>query len=312
MTNRRQLLLAGSSLLASGLFRGFAPTLFAQQVAVLDVASAGSFRAMLEGPLKTAAAASLKLDLRAHSQGADAVAKSLLDGSLAADVFVPITSSPMLTLFRGGAADVAQPTARTELVLVYSPKSRLAPQLDAAAKGEAEWWQVLQHAASQGGGLRVARSNPAADPGGRAILFALMLAAKKYNQPKLVETVLGDAMNPAQVGAVQKPRQALESGEIDIMASYKTGVSGLPYIPLPADVNLSDDDLRAKHPDISLSLGDKVFYPESLVFYAAVLKKAANPAGAAAFVSWLRGNEAQAILRSHQFAAPGDAAPLQP
>ncbi|WP_446745119.1 substrate-binding domain-containing protein [Silvibacterium acidisoli] len=311
MTSRRQLLLAGSSLLASGLFRGFTPSLFAQQAAALDVASAGSFRAMLEGPLKAAAAQSLRLDLRAHSQGADAVAKSLLDGTLAADVFIPITASPMLAVMRGGAAVVAEPIARTELVIVYSPKSRFAPQLAAAAESSAKggdgWLQVLQSP-----GLRLARSNPAADPGGRAILFALMLAAKKYNQPKLVETVLGDAMNPAQVGAVKNPRQALESGEIDVMASYKTSVDDLPCLALPADVNLSGNDLKAKHPDVSLTLGGKVFYPESLMFYAAVLKKAANPAGAAAFVAWLKGEEAQGILRSGGFDAPGDAAPLHP
>jgi molybdate/tungstate transport system substrate-binding protein len=69
---------------------------------------------MLEGLLKTAAAQSLHLNLRTHAQGADAVAQSLVHGTLQADVFIPITTTPMLTIMRAGKAEVAYPIARTE------------------------------------------------------------------------------------------------------------------------------------------------------------------------------------------------------
>ena len=138
-----------------------------QQLTALNVASAGSFRAMVQGPFKNAAATDLQLDPRSHAQGADAVAQSIVDGSLRADVFVPITAEPMQTVLRAGKARVSRAIARTELVILYSPKSRFVNQFAAAASGKADLWEVLQQP-----GLRFARSNPAADPSGHSIIFA--------------------------------------------------------------------------------------------------------------------------------------------
>lgn len=71
-SGRRHFLMSSSSLLAAVLTAGFPMRLFAEELAWLDVASAGSVRPMLEGPLKTAAAQTLHLNLRTHAQGADA------------------------------------------------------------------------------------------------------------------------------------------------------------------------------------------------------------------------------------------------
>ncbi len=261
-------------------------------------------KAMLEGPLKAAATRTLHLDLRAHSEGADAVAQAIVSGSLHADVFIPVTAGPMLTVIHAGKAESAQPIARTELVLIYSPKSRFAPQLEAAASGKANWWEVLQKP-----GLRIGRGNPAADPGARAILFAMMLAAGKYRQPNLVEKVLGSALNPAQI--VPGVQAALQRGELDVSSSYKIGVGNLPYIALPKEINLSSQRVREEHPEVRLRIGEKTFYPEPLVFYAGLVRGAANPVGAAAFLKWLQGVEAQELFRQHQFEAAGDVAELR-
>jgi molybdate/tungstate transport system substrate-binding protein len=299
--NRRQAVAGGISTLAF-------TTLARAQVnlQVLDVASAGSFRAAVEGPLRQAAARTLNLDLRSHAQGADAVAKAIVDGSLHADIFIPITAGPMRIVFAGGKADVAVPIARTEMVIVYSPKSRFAAHFEAAGQQKEDWWKVLATP-----GLKIARSDPASDPGGRNILFVMMLAAKKYAQPDLVQTVLGSVMNPEQVG-LANAQEKLASGEIDAMGSYKTGPleSGMPFITLPSDVNLSEDDVAAKHPDVKLDINGRIFSPESTIFYAAALKNARNPTGATAFLRWLRDEEAQDLLRRHGFDAAGSAGEL--
>jgi molybdate/tungstate transport system substrate-binding protein len=299
--SRREILKRSGSLIGGAMAAGFPARLLAEELAELDVASAGSIRPVLEGPFKTAVARSLKMDLHTHAEGADAVARSIVAGNLRADIFVPITASPMLTVMRAGKTETAQPIARTELVLVYSPKSRFAPQFEAAANGIANWWEVLQEQ-----GMRIGRGNPAADPGARAILFAMMLAAKKYNQPNLVEKVLGPVLNPAQI--IPGVQARLQSGELDASASYKVGVgwSKLPYIVLSNDVNLSRDDVHTKNPEVSFSIGDKTYYPEPLVFYAALLKGGANPTGASAFLEWVKGSEAQTLFRQHQYDPPGD------
>ena len=305
--NRRELLIGGGSLVVGAVAAGFPTRLLAEELAVLDVASAGSIRPIMEGPIKASIVQRLKLDLHSHAQGADAVAQSIVDGSLRADVFIPITAGPMLTVMRAGKAKVAQPIARTEMVIVYSPKSRFAPQFEAAAQGKANWWEILQQP-----GLRFARSNPAGDPGGRNIIFTMMLAAKKYKQPDLVEKVLGSTMNPDQILTGGNNQTRLQNGELDASASYKIGPgwASLPYVVLPSDINLSGQNVHAEHPDVSLSINGKTYYPEPLVYYAAILKDAANPRGAAAFLEWLKGDEAQGLFRRYQFDPPGDASTL--
>jgi molybdate/tungstate transport system substrate-binding protein len=299
---RRELLAYSRSLLAAAIAAGIPTHLLAQTLATLDVASAGSMRSMLEGPIKTAIAPRLHLDLHAHSGGADATAQSIVTGALHADIFIPITAHPMRTVFAAGLAQTAQPIARTELVLVYSPKSKFLPQFQAAATGKANWWQVLQQP-----GIRIGRGNPAADPGARCTIFALMLAEKKYNLPGLAEKILGPTLNPEQI--IPGVRAGLQSGVIDATTSYKTGAiaSKLPYISLPADINLKSLTLRVDHPNISLTIGSQAFYPEPLVFYAAQLKNAANPTGAAAFLRWLQTPESQSLFRQNQFNPPSEA-----
>ena len=258
---------------------------------------------MLDGPLRTAAAASLKLNLRSHSQGADAVARSLVDGSLHADLFIPITARPMRTVIQANKVEHARPFASTEMVLVYSPKSRFAAQFEAASKGTANWWEILQQP-----GLRFVRSNPAGDPGGRNIIFTIMLAASKYGQPDLVNKILGSTLNPAQILTAADTQAGLKSGDLDASGSYRIGPewSGLPYITLPNDVNLSGTSL----PPLTLQVEDKTFHPEPLVFYAGVLKDAANPSGARAFITWLCSGEGRRILKEHGFGSVDGASDL--
>jgi molybdate/tungstate transport system substrate-binding protein len=305
--SRRTLLSRSKLLLAAPFVSGLRGSLQAQTTEVLAVASAGSIGPMLSGPIKQAILQALRLDLHSYTRGADAMARALLDGSVKADVFIPITAGPMLSVLHAGEAEHATPIARTEMVIVYSPKSRFAAQFDRAAKGEANWWEILQTP-----GMRFARSNPSGDPGGRNTVFTMMLAAKKYKQPDLVEKVLGSILNPAQITAGSGNQERLIAGELDATSSYKAGTtfSKLPYITLPKDINLSGQSVHAEHPDVRLTLDGMTFYPEPLVFYAAVLKHASNPEGAAAFVEWLSGATARKLFQQYRFDLPGVATAL--
>ena len=307
LLDRRHFLKSSGFLVGGGIASGSFGHLLAEQLNVLDVASAGSIRAMLDGPLKVAAAQSMKLDLHSHAQGADAVARSLAEGSLHADVFISITAGPMRTVMQAGKADIAYPIARTEMVLVYSPKSRFASMFEAAAAGKTNWWEILQEP-----DLRFAHGNPAGDPGGRNAFFVMMLAARKYGHPEMVERLLGPVVNPPPSAPAGNNQEKLQTGELDASASYRVGVSSgnLPFIVLPSDINLSGDNVAAEHPDVSLPINDMTYRPEPLIFYAAKLRNAANPRGAASFVDWLRGDDAQALLRKYQYEWPGEAPAL--
>jgi len=271
----------------------------AQELTSLDVAYAGSMGSMMEGPVKAGVAQALQIDMHGRAQGSDALAKLIVAGSIAPDVFVPVTPGPMLTVLKGGKARLAVPVARTEMVIAYSPKSRFAGRFaDAAAgkRGALPWWQILQQP----------------DPQGRNIIFTLQLAQEYYRQPGLAGKILGDTINPSQIFSEPTVEARLQSGELDAAAAYKIqpGPFGLPYVRLAAQVNLGDEALRDRYAKQSLELGGRTFHPEPLVYYAAVLDAAAHKDKALAFVTWLTG-AGQAIFGQYFYDPPAGASPLR-
>jgi len=306
--SRRALLIRGSQLGVGAAVAGFSSAAMGQEMDVLNVAYAGSMGSLMNGPIKKAAAQTLKLEIHGQAQGANALAQLIVSGSISPDVFISVTPSPMLTVLHAGKATVAQPVAHTEMVIAYSPKSRFASRLDAAAKSKGNWWQVLEEP-----GFRFGRSDPSADPQGRNIIFTMMLAAKQYHQPDLVEKVLGPAINSQQINMEASVQARLQSGELDAASAYKIqpGPFNLPYIALPKEINLSGENVHVDHPDVSLTLGGKTYFPEPLIYYAAALRDARNAKGATAFMEWIRGSEAQEIFRQNQYDPAGDAATLR-
>lgn len=307
VTTRRKFLARSMTLSAGAALAGLPLNLFAAELAALDVAYAGSMGSLMEGPVKAAAAQILKLDMHGLGQGSSALAQLIVGGNIHPDVFIPITPGPMLAVLRAGKADMAQPIAHTEMVIAYSPKSKFAPKLKAAAEGKAHWWEVLQEP-----GFRFGRTDPLTDPQGRNIIFTVMLAAKVYKQAGLVEKILGPAINEQQIFTEPTVQARLQSGELDAASAYKIQPAPfhLPYIALQKEINLSGQNVHNEHPDISLSIGSKTWQPEPLIYYAAAIKDASNAKGAAAFVEWLKGAEAQGIFHSFSYDPPADASPL--
>jgi molybdate/tungstate transport system substrate-binding protein len=307
--SRRELLVRGSWFTLGVAVAGLPRDLLGTDVTMLDVAYAGSMGSLMEGPIKSTVAQKLNLDMHGRAQGSSALAQLIVGGNIQTDIFIPITPGPMLTVLRAGKADTAQPIAHTEMVVAYNPRSRFAPKFEAAANGKGNWWEVLQEP-----GLRFGRTDPVTDPQGRNIIFTMMLAAKMYQQPDLVEKILGPTINEKQIFTEPAVQARLQSGELDAASAYKIqpGPFNLPYLTLPKEINLNGENVHVDHPDVSLPVGGKTYYPEPLIYYAAVLKDAPNAKGAAAFKEWLKGDEAQAIFRKYNYDPPGDASALHP
>src|ERR1041385_5979266 len=307
MLTRRDILARSLTIAAATALAGFPLRLLGADLASLDVAYAGSMGSMMEGPIKSAAARTLKIDFHGRAQGSSALAQLSAGGNIRPDVFIPVTPGPALTILRAGKADSAAPIAHTEMVIAYSPKSRFASRFDAAAKGKEDLWKILLEP-----GLRFGRTDPVTDPQGRNIIFTMMLAGKANKQPDLVEKIVGPTVNEKQIFTEPTVMARLQSGELDASSAYKIqpGPLNLPYVPLPAEINLSGQNVRAEHPDVTLSVGGKTYNPEPLIYYAAVLKGAPNAKGAAAFAEWLKGDEGQGIFRKYNYDPPGDASPL--
>lgn len=304
---RRDLLVRGSWLALGAAVSALPLRLEAADLSPIDVAYAGSMGSMMEGPVKAAVAEKLKLEMRGRAQGSSALAQLIVNGNIRPDVFIPITPGPMLAVLRAGKAETAEPVAHTEMVIAYSPRSRFAPRLEAAAKGKANWWEILEEP-----GFRFGRTDPVTDPQGRNIIFAMMLAAKIYRQKDLVDKILGPAINEKQIFSEPTVQARLQSGELDAASAYKIqpGPFNLPYIALAKEINLSGQNVHTEHPDVTLTLGGKTYTPEPLIYYAAVLKDAPNVRGAQAFTKWLKGREAQSIFGRYFYDPPGEGSAL--
>ncbi|MBZ5491221.1 MAG: substrate-binding domain-containing protein [Acidobacteriia bacterium] len=283
---------------------------------------------LMEGPLKSSAAQTLKLDLHGRAQGSNALAQLIVGGSIRPDVFISVTPAPVLTVLRAGKAESAHPIARTEMVIAYSPKSKFAEKFAIAARiagseilgplpagikqdrrpaPAVAWWQLLQEP-----GLRFGRTDPVTDPQGRNIIFTLMLAEKLLRRPGLAEKILGPTINPQQIFTEPTVMARLQSGELDAASAYKIqpGPFNLPYVTLQPEINLSGELVHTDHPEISLTVNGKTYQPEPLIFYAVALNDAPNKSGAATFVEWLTSDEAQAIFRGYNYDPPGSASGL--
>ena len=284
---------------------GSMPSVLSASPKNLRIAYAGSMGAVMDRALGPQFARSAGVGYQGIGAGAYGLAHLLASGRLQADLFISITPGPIRILQRAGLVSHAFPIARTQMVIAYSPKSRFARELGAAARGSIAWWRVLEMP-----GLRFGRTDPATDPQGQSILFTMQLAASYYRQPDLAKRILGSARNPAQIFTEASLLSRLESGEIDASSGYESAVRSLhlPFIGLPPEIDLGDPAFagRYERATIRTKMHGKMetIHPQPLVFYAAVLKNAADPEAARAFIAFARSPRGLAILRKFGYQRP--------
>jgi len=271
----------------------------------LRIAYAGSMGAVMDRGLGPRFALSAHLDYQGIGAGAYGLARLIAAGRLQADLFISITPGPIRILQRAGIVARAVPIARTQMVIAYSPKSRFAAQFRSAARGGTAWWRVLETP-----GLRFGRTDPATDPQGQSIIFTMLLAQQYYHQPDLSKRVLGTERNPAQIFTEASLLSRLESGEIDAASGYESAVRSLhlPYIVLPPQIDLGDPAYARAYDRATIRSTvhgtSRTLHPQPLVFYAAVLKNAADPKAARAFVAFVLSPEGQKLLRTFGYQRP--------
>lgn len=280
---------------------------WARAAAPLTVAYAGSMAPLMEGALAEGARAQLGIEVRGRAQGASALAQLIAAGSLRPDVFISVTTGPMRTVLISGKAAQAFPIAHTEMVIAYAPAGRFAQALARAGEaGQPPWWEVVQQP-----GFRLGRSDPRADPQGRNIIYVLQLAERVYRQPGLASRVLGALLNPRQLFAETMLEARLQSGQLDAAAAYRVqpGAYRLPFVRLAPEINLGLT-LPPAAAALRLNFDGHTYRPEPLIYYAAALKQAPQPAAAAAYVRWLQAPQAQQILQQAGYQAAAGVPPL--
>lgn len=281
----------------------FAAAAFAGDLPVVRVAYAGSMGVVMDQALGPAFTKTGQARYEGVGQGSFALARLLAAKQMQADVFVAITPAPIAVVQQAHLVEHAVPIASTRMVVIYSPGSRFAADFAAAAKGDKRWYDVLRTP-----GLRLGRTDPAVDPQGANALLTLQLAERYYQQPGLLDQIAGGLQNPQQIFAEPSLMSRLQAGQIDAAIGYASAAHShhLPIIDLPDPINLAQPGMQqAWYAKANLRLADgKELKAQPLVFYAATLANARQPALGAQFVRFLQSAEGQSLLRDHGYDPP--------
>jgi molybdate/tungstate transport system substrate-binding protein len=239
-----------------------------------------------------------------EGRGSVQVANMILDGLRRPDVFVSAGTIPIMKLMNKTDVGDSKPPlaswlvkfASAEMVIAYSPTSHYYTDLEKARIGETPWHKVLSKQ-----GLKFGRTDPELDPKGYYMILTAKLSNIYYNDSTIKQRILGDDRNPKQLFPEETLKTTLESGQLDAVAAYKhEAISrGLPYISLPAEINLahptfSDFYRRASY---TLTDGHRVF-GGPIYFSATIPGTAKNLNGAVAFVKFLLSSNGERILKT--------------
>ncbi len=268
----------------------------------VSVAYAGSLVNLMEHKLGPAFDSATGYTFQGRGAGSTALANQIKSKLIAPDVFISAAAAsykPLLGAANGNIVSWYLTFAATSMVIGYSPKSQFAAQLQAAASGQTPWYQALETP-----GLRLGRTDPKLDPKGINTLFTLQLAEQYYQQPGLEQKLIGSVENPDQIFPEEELVARLTAGQLDAGFFYLNEVkdAGLPYITLPAQVNLGDPTQASAYAQASYtSASGATQRGAPIAFSVTIPATAKNEAGAEAFVAYLLGAKGRAIFSADGF-----------
>jgi molybdate/tungstate transport system substrate-binding protein len=181
-----------------------------------------------------------------------------------------------------------------QITLAYTSHSKGASQLTPA-----NWYTVVSQP-----GVRIGRSNPAADPSGYQFLQMLQLAQGYYHDPALSAAVLKNSPDSSVAETETSLLAALQSGQIDYLAIYRSNAleDHLKYIALPPQLNLSDQAMAAAYAKATInagSLGNLTAKP--IIYGLTIPSNAPDPALAEKFIGFVLSPQGQAIMAANGF-----------
>jgi molybdate/tungstate transport system substrate-binding protein len=148
--------------------------------------------------------------------------------------------------------------AGTQMVVAYNPKSKYASQFKAIAAGKEPLKNLFT--LMEKPGFKLGRTDPNIDPQGRDFVYMLELAQSYYHLPAgTVTKILGSAPGSAsssEIYAESSLDSTLSSGQLDAASAFITQAIELklPYIKLPAAINLGSEALAAQYAKATITI----------------------------------------------------------
>lgn len=229
----------------------------------VSVLYAGSLVTLMRTTIYTAFHRATGYKVTGISGGSTALAQEIKGGVYRADVF--ISASPTSNKLVEGKANGDWVTwyltfATSPLLLGYNPSSKFVKTVKTEP-----WWKVVTKP-----GFLVGRTNPVTDPKGVLVVKAVDQAAKRQHDPSLKSIVI----KPTDIFPETAMVGRLQAGELDAGFFYEVEAAAgkIPTVPLAG-------------------------VKEHATYTITVVARAPHPAAADAFVSYMVGGKAKALLR---------------
>ena len=243
-----------------------------------------------------------KHDLEVDAVGGHSVglAMRILDGSLEGDVYLSADARTNALLSGASGRHLVSwflVFARNSIVIAYSRSGPLAGAFDRVSRGEAPWYEVMGRP-----GVRLARNDPNLDPLGYYTLLVCSLAEEHYNLAGFRRALLGDDVNPEQVG--RAGFAGLADGSIDAMFLYRSAAIGRDFgvIELPDEINLGSTELATSYMRARYTTTDGYEVRGAPISHGgAVLASARNPRAALTFMEVLASPAGQGKVKESHF-----------
>jgi molybdate/tungstate transport system substrate-binding protein len=254
----------------------------------VSVLYAGPLATVMEYGVGPAFTQATGIAYQGEAQGSVACAQLIRGHLRTPDVFISADALVNNTYLMGPAnGDLVKwymLIASSQIVLAYNPDSPHAKEFEEVAAGKMPWYKLIEKP-----GVRFGRGDPTIDPKGYRTLFVFPLAANYYHRPEL-NTILGEPQNPAQVFPEIVLMARVEAGQFDASFFYRheAAARNLPYITLPAEINLGDPNFAAEYARQSYTNAQGVtVHGAPILFTVTIPGDAQHPETAVAFAKFL-------------------------
>ncbi len=210
-----------------------------------------------------------------------------------------------------------------QLVLAYTSTSKYASELNSN-----NWYQILSRP-----DVTVGFTDPRIDAVGYRTLMTLGLAASRYNDPTLLQDIVGshfslpitadetNGTTTVSVPQLLEPTDShlvlrnadiellalLQSGNIDYTIDYKSVVmqDGLNYMELPPEINLGDPGYTSTYQKVVVNMDyqrfasvSPVFQGSPIIYGMTIPNNAQNTTAAIKFIQFVLGAEGRQIFQN--------------
>jgi len=183
--------------------------------------------------------------------------------------------------------------ATNAVTFVYTPQSKFAAEINGK-----NWYDVLSRP-----GVEIGRSNPDTDPSGYQTVQMLELAEKHYNRPGLAAAILANAPKKNMRDTETELIAALESGQIDYLAIYRSDAlqHHFKYLDLPPQIDLSDAKYSSFYAQVTAQTVNGSLAGKPIVYAVTIPNNAAHGDWALEFVKFLVGSGGQQTIVENGF-----------